>query len=155
MGNEKLGTPGRPDDARDAETMEPGATDTAIRFGGSHVAVAGVFAGMGIALGGPAILLSLGQSLGPVVLTVLVVIALAGGGLVALVSAFFGQVIPSRVHSGPWLDPKQWLMLRGGAAGWHAHGRHSWGWCGDEGNDEDDVPEPAPARTTRPRERRP
>ena len=68
---------------------------------GAGVAVAGVLGGVALALGGSWILLSQGAVLGAKVQTTLCILALALGGLVALVSAFFGLVIPHHVHREP------------------------------------------------------
>ncbi|MGH7441250.1 MAG: hypothetical protein ACREKE_01105 [bacterium] len=123
----------------------------ALRFGGGRVAVAGIVAGLGIALGVPTILLSLGQNLGQVVLTVLVVLALAGGALVCVVSAFFGLVIPRHMHGGPWMDPDRWRRF---ALEMQRHrGEHqpfrnrSWG--REDAREPYDDAEPAPARARR------
>ncbi|HTA17065.1 MAG TPA: hypothetical protein VK786_04900 [bacterium] len=131
--------------------------DPDLRFGSGLVAVAGVISGLGIAVGVPAILLSLGQNLGQTVLTVLVVLALAGGALVCLVSAFFGLVIPRHLRGGPWMDPDKWRRFARDQRRWHHEGRHwhhgmrgGWGAHGDEddADEEEDAP-PAPKRKTR------
>jgi hypothetical protein len=62
---------------------------------------------LAIAIGVPWVLLTNGQSLGPHVLTALIIIALCIGGAVSLVSAFFGLVIPRHIH-GRWMDPERW-----------------------------------------------
>jgi hypothetical protein len=130
--------------------------DPDLRFGSGLVAVAGVISGLGIAVGVPAILLSLGQSLGQVVLTVLVVLALAGGALVCLVSAFFGLVIPRHLRGGPWMDPDKWRRFARDHRRWH-HGRQ-WqrgmrgGWDAEDDRDEKEDEEedaPPPKRRTR------
>ncbi|GEM_PF-5829773 len=75
--------------------------------GGGGVAVAGVLAGVGLALGGLWISLAYGQVLGHVIQTVAALTALALGGLVSLTAAFFGLVIPRHVEgkgSGHGLD---------------------------------------------------
>jgi hypothetical protein len=111
--------------------------DPDLRFGSGMVAVAGVISGLGIAVGVPAILLPLGQNLGQVVLTVLVVLALAGGAMVCLVSAFFGLVIPRHLRGGPWMDPDKWRRFARDQRRWHHEGRH-WrrgmhrGWGAEE-----------------------
>jgi hypothetical protein len=116
-----------------------------LRFGGGRVAVAGIIGGLGIALGVPAILLSLGQGLGQVVLTVLVVLALLCGATVALVSAFFGLVIPSHLRGGPWLDPDKWRRFAQEQQR-HRHRRGAW----DHEDLEDEAEEP-PRPRRRPR----
>ncbi|HTB21171.1 MAG TPA: hypothetical protein VK914_00545 [bacterium] len=113
----------------------------------------GTLSGVAIALGGPAVLLSLGQSLGPAVLTTLVVISLAGGALVALTSAFFGLVIPRHLRGGPWMDPDKWRRFAREQRRWH-HGRGHWrgGWDGDGDRDEkEEEAEAAPRPKRRPR----
>lgn len=97
-----------------------------------------------MALGGPAILLSLGQGLGQVVLTTLVVLSLLSGATVALVSAFFGLVIPSHLKGGPWLDPDKWRHF----AMEHQRQKHGWDHRNRSMDLEDEAGEP-----TRPRRR--
>ena len=70
-----------------------------MRFGGRMIGIMGLLAGVAIALGLPAIVLIYGQSLGPVVLTVVLILSLMIGGLVAGVAAFFSLVMPSVVES--------------------------------------------------------
>jgi hypothetical protein len=67
---------------------------------GRGMAAAGVPAGVAIALGLPALLLIFGQFLGAIVITILIVLALIIGGGLAIVSAFFGTVIPKEVTHG-------------------------------------------------------
>jgi hypothetical protein len=132
--------------------------DPDLRFGSGLVAVAGVIAGLGIAVGVPAILLSLGQNLGQTVLTVLVVLALVGGAMVCLVSAFFGLVIPRHLRGGPWMDPDKWRRFARDQRRWHHEGRH-WhhgmrgGWGveheDDDADDADEDEEAAPPRPKR------
>jgi hypothetical protein len=126
-----------------ASPENPGADEKSnqadIRFGSGMVAVAGVLGGLGIALGGPAVLLSLGQSLGQVVLVILVVLSLAAGALVCLVSAFFGLVIPNHVRSGPWMDPDKWRRFAAERHRRHRERSH-WGrrhgaWDGEHDED--------------------
>ncbi len=86
--------------------------ESAVQFskggtGKGLISATGALAGLGIAVGTPWVLLEFGQSLGPHVLTVLVVVALAAGGLVSLTAVFFGLVIPEHV-GGHWIDPKNW-----------------------------------------------
>jgi hypothetical protein len=130
--------------------------DPDLRFGSGLVAVAGVLAGLGIAVGVPAILLSLGQNLGQAVLTVLVVLALAGGAAVCLVSAFFGLVIPRHLRGGPWMDPDKWRRFARDQRRWH-HGPQHWnhrmrgGWEAerDEDDADEEEEEAAPIRPKR------
>ncbi|MBI3830460.1 MAG: hypothetical protein HY291_13150 [Planctomycetes bacterium] len=72
-----------------------------IRFGGGRLALIGVFAGVAIALGLPWLVLVYGQHLGATVLTIIIIASLLMGGLIALVAAFFGAVIPTVVESKP------------------------------------------------------
>lgn len=58
---------------------------------------AGLAAGVAVALGLPALLLVFGQFLGPIVITILIVLALIVGGGLAIVSAFFGTIMPKEV----------------------------------------------------------
>lgn len=79
-----------------------------VRFGGGGAAsVAGVIAGVCIAIGVPLVLLNFGQLLPQSVLTGLVIAGVSIGGLVSLVSAFFGIVMPMSV-SGKWHDQSDW-----------------------------------------------
>lgn len=71
------------------------------------MATVGVLSGTAIAIGVPWVLLANGQTLGAPVLTTLIIVAIGSGGLVALVSAFFGLVIPRHVQ-GRWMDPERW-----------------------------------------------
>jgi hypothetical protein len=77
----------------------------------SAVAIAGALSGAGIAIGAPWVLLANGQSLGPGILTALVILALAIGGGVSLVSAFFGLVMPRHIDRS-WADPERWQKWR-------------------------------------------
>lgn len=72
-----------------------------IRFGGGRLALIGVVAGVIIALGLPWLVLVYGQHLGATVLTIIIIASLLMGGLIALVAAFFGAVIPTVVESKP------------------------------------------------------
>jgi hypothetical protein len=72
-------------------------TQGGVYFGGKVVAVSGLLAGLGIALGVPAIVLGMGSGLGAVVQTILVMVGIIGGVMVAGIAAFFGAVIPSAV----------------------------------------------------------
>lgn len=79
-----------------------------VRFGGGGAAsVAGVIAGVCIAIGVPLVVLNFGQLLPQSVLTGLVIAGVAIGGVVSLVSAFFGIVMPMSV-SGKWHDRGDW-----------------------------------------------
>ena len=80
-----------------------------VRFSSVLIGIAGLFVGMCISLGIPAVLINAGDK---VVLTsgwlasVIIVAVIIGGG-VATVSAFFGIIIPSKVGgSMPWDKPK-------------------------------------------------
>jgi hypothetical protein len=92
---------------------------------GGAVAVTGIAGGVLIALGFPLIVMAYGQSLGPTLVAVFTLSGLLIGGLVALVGAFFGLVIPQQVNGG-------------GAGPWR---RHAWGhwmrhhWCGQPEGD--------------------
>lgn len=76
----------------------------AVRFGGHAVpGIAGVIGGVAFAVFVPWVLLSHGQLLGTTVLTTLVMIAVIGGGVIALTAAFFSLVMPSSVnHENNW-----------------------------------------------------
>lgn len=83
-----------------------------VSFGGSgHVGAIGVLGGVAIATAVPWILLSQGQALGPTALLWLVVTAVVCGAGMGIVSAFFGLVIPHRIHGG-WAHPGHLRHLR-------------------------------------------
>ena len=85
-------------EAKSEATPEPKSEakhEPAVRFS-KGMALAGVVGGVVIAVGLPALLILFGQFLGVVVITILSVLALITGGGLAVVSAFFGTVMPSR-----------------------------------------------------------
>ena len=116
------------------------------------MAVAGALSGVAIALGGTWMVLAYGQGLGTVLCTTLVIVALAVGGGVSLVAAFFGLVMPRHMH-GPWLDPAHWERLRERKRRWREARFRRWGLepdgLGEPEDDEDRVEAPR-----RPRRRR-
>jgi hypothetical protein len=61
------------------------------------LAIAAVFGGTAIAIGGSAVVLGLGRDLTPTMQLWLTVLALGTGGLTSLTAAFFGTVLPSSV----------------------------------------------------------
>jgi hypothetical protein len=69
-----------------------------VKFNGAWISIIGVISGVAIAVGVPYMALSVGQFLGPTVVTIIVLTALVVGGGVALVAAFFGTVIPRTVE---------------------------------------------------------
>jgi hypothetical protein len=69
-----------------------------IKFNGAKISLLGVIAGVAIAIAVPYMALIYGQFLGPVVVTIIVLTALCIGGVIALVAAFFGAVIPTTVE---------------------------------------------------------
>jgi hypothetical protein len=77
---------------------------------GNNIAVVGIIGGVALALGLPAVVLVWGQSLGTTLIVILVLCGLGFGGLVALVSAFFGLVMPRQVDgtSPTWWGPEGW-----------------------------------------------
>ena len=86
-------------------------------FGGSGlVGVAGVLGGVALALGFPWIVLAYGKDLNPTLVVIFVLAGLLIGGVVALVSAFFGLVMPRQVGGGApsWLinEIKFWVRRR-------------------------------------------
>lgn len=84
--------------------MEDKKEENGVRFG-SHAApgIAGVIGGVAFAVFVPWVLLSHGQILGATILTTLVMIAVIGGGVIALTAAFFSLVMPSSVsHENNW-----------------------------------------------------
>lgn len=84
--------------------MEDKKEQNGVRFGGHAVpGIAGVIGGVAFAVLVPWVLLSHGQILGTTVLTTLVMIAVIGGGVIALTAAFFSLVMPSSVnHENNW-----------------------------------------------------
>lgn len=64
------------------------------------LAAAGLPAGVAIALGLPALLLLYGQFLGAIAITILVALAVVFGGGLAIVSTFFGTIMPKEVTHG-------------------------------------------------------
>jgi hypothetical protein len=120
--------------------MQEKSENTEIRFGNGAISAVGAVSGMGIAIGAPWVLLEHAAILGQVATTCLVVLALAMGGAISLVSAFFGLVMPRRV-GGPFGDPKAWAAWGEKWRQWEReghrrHGRH-WGHGGDWENDAD------------------
>lgn len=73
------------------------------------VAVAGILGGVVFGLGAAYIALAHGEVLGPKIQTVMVIVGLSLGGLVALTSAFFGLVIPRHVTK----EPRDWGCCKG------------------------------------------
>jgi hypothetical protein len=129
--------------------------NTEIRFGNGAISAVGALAGLGIAVGVPWVVLEHAQLLNQAIMTGIVIAALLIGGVISLVSAFFGLVIPRHV-GGPWGDPKAWA---GWAEKWrqweregheHARGRH-WSHRMDreEPIDEDPQERAAPRRKRR------
>ena len=68
--------------------------DERVKFG-KGLALVGLLGGLGIALGLPALLILFGQFLGSGIITALTIMALMTGGTLAIISAFFGTVIPN------------------------------------------------------------
>ena len=68
-----------------------------VRFSGKSIALAGVLVAGGIAIGVPALVLTLGAGLGAGVQTALITLAMLFGGVLGVVAAFFGIVIPTQV----------------------------------------------------------
>ena len=126
----------------------------AVSFGrGGSIAAVGALSGVAIALGGPWVLLAYGQVLGTPILTGLIIGALAMGGLISLVSAFFGLVIPRHVGHGPWMNPERWRHFAEHRRQWR--GRHGgqfgppWTWDDKAWNGGDDDEAPAAKRKSR------
>jgi hypothetical protein len=132
---------------QEPKDQDPSPNEHGVSFGGGgHVAAVGALSGMAIAIGVPWVLLANGQSLGAPVLTTLIIVALCAGGLVSLVSAFFGLVIPRRVH-GRWMDPERWRKFAAENRRWKEE-RHRWKKAWRDGVDLDDADEdePGPAK---------
>jgi hypothetical protein len=73
------------------------------------VAVAGILGGVVLGLGASYLALAYGAVLGPKIQTVMVIVGLGLGGLVALTSAFFGLVVPKHVSR----EPSDWCCCKG------------------------------------------
>jgi len=88
------------------DTKENKKEENGVRFGGHGLTgLAGVVGGVAFAVLVPWVLLVHGQILGGTVLTTLVMIAVIGGGVIALTAAFFSLVMPSSVgHHNHWDD---------------------------------------------------
>jgi len=72
--------------------------DEGMRFGGGGVtSVAGVIGGVALAIGVPYTILNFGQVLAPSMVTGIVIGSIVIGGLICLVSAFFGLVMPTHI----------------------------------------------------------
>jgi apolipoprotein N-acyltransferase len=85
-----------------------------VMFGrGDLIGVAGIVGGVALALGFSWIVLAHGQTLGTTLAVIFVLAGLFMGGLVALVSAFFGLVMPRQVGGGApsWVmgEIKEWI----------------------------------------------
>jgi len=77
--------------------------DTSISFNSGLASFAGVLGGALFAIGVPLVILNYGQMLGQATETIIVAGSVIGGGFIILVSAFFGLVMPTRVHeAGEW-----------------------------------------------------
>ena len=83
-----------------------------VQFGGPYLAILGVIAGVVIAVCLPLIVLVYGQSLGTTVLTLLIILALIAGGIIAFISAFFGTVMPRVVEHNQ--GGKEKVIIGGG-----------------------------------------
>jgi hypothetical protein len=94
--------------------MEDKKEQNAVRFGGNAVpGIAGVIGGVAFAVLVPWVLLSHGQLLGTSVLTTLVMIAVIGGGVIALTAAFFSLVMPSSMnHENGWDKWEKWEKFK-------------------------------------------
>ena len=73
--------------------------------GGSMVGVIGALSGAGIAIGVPWIMLIYGSDLHGAVVSTVIIIAVLGGGFIALIAAFFGSVAPSVMGRHSWGSP--------------------------------------------------
>jgi hypothetical protein len=77
-----------------------------VQFNAAVVIIPGLIAGVLIALGVPAIILIWGHSLSPNMQITAILTGVGFGGLIGVVSAFFGAVIPSSVNHGTdWQKP--------------------------------------------------
>ena len=119
----------------EAQTVEPkeGAEHEGpkgdVQFGaGGNIALGGIIGGVALALGFSWILLAYGQVLGTTVVTILLAGALVVGGGVAVISAFFGLVMP-RVVRGHWRG--RWPQHFGKGPGWRGCGD----WKGEDYSD--------------------
>lgn len=133
--------------------MENEDRECGVRFGGSNpTGSVGIVMGACIALGVPFIVLSQGAPLGITAQLWLSLLGIVCGAGVAVVSAFFGLVMPSRV-AGQFMNPERWMEFAERhermKARWHCgrghHHRHG------EPDDLEDEPagEPLPRRPRR------
>ena len=82
-----------------------------VEFGGNKVALVGLVVAGGIAIGGTALVLSLGEELGTGVQTALIILSMVGGVILGVVSAFFGIVIPSSIREGDGDRPRRRVKI--------------------------------------------
>lgn len=102
--------------------METTEDKNEVSFGGGNgTAVAGILAGLVMAVLVPFVLLAYGQALGATALLWLVVLAVSTGGAVSIVSAFFGLVMPHHVR-GKFMQPDAWREFAREARAWEREG---------------------------------
>jgi hypothetical protein len=117
---------------------------------GSAIAVTGIIGGVCLALGLTWLVLAYGQTLGPTLVVIFILVGLLVGGVVALVSAFFGLIMPRQVGGGvpPWMlrELKHWIHhhRRWKNVDWEHWSEEDWKSWADKDRDEseDDWQEP-------------
>jgi hypothetical protein len=135
--------------------MENQDQEQSVRFGGGNpTGVFGIIAGAAIALGVPWIMLAHGQVLGVVAQVWVSIVGIALGASVALTSAFFGLVMPSKI-AGHLMDPEKWKQWKEWAEE-HKERKRGFCGCGLHGrrrfhDSAEDVKAPAPAPRSRKR----
>lgn len=116
---------------QEAKKKEQEKVHANVQFGtGNAIAVTGILAGVAIALGFAWIVLEHGQVLGSTLVVIFVLSALFIGGVVALVSAFFGLVMPRQVDGGAPFGRYPWR---------HWARKHWCDWAHDEDLDDEDT----------------
>jgi hypothetical protein len=82
-----------------------------ISFGNGIAAIAGVLGGFLFAAGVPLVVLIYGQILGEFTIKIIVSGSVIGGGIIIIMSAFFGLVIPNHLQ-GNWQEHKHHTDLK-------------------------------------------
>jgi len=110
------------------EIKQPEKVQADVSFAaGSAIAVTGILGGVGLALGLTWLVLAYGQTLGTTLVVIFILVGLVLGFVVALVSAFFGLIMPRQVGGGvpPWLikEIKYWVSHH---KRWDEEDRKNW-----------------------------
>jgi len=138
-------------DHMNEEAKQPEKVHADVSFAaGSAIAVTGIIGGVGLALGLTWLVLAYGQTLGPTLVVIFILVGLVLGGVVALVSAFFGLIMPRQVGGGvpSWLikEIKYWIRShrRWDEVDWEHWSEDDWkAWADkDKGAPDEDWVEP-------------